>query len=103
MVWLKFDDLWNTITKELSETRKFQTLSHTGEFDAKCLGGRIHITTQNSIWTIERFDMHKVWSEGLKLDENLRFKHFSYKQQNIRTLSFILALMRDFVGSNKME
>ncbi|MBI1829525.1 MAG: hypothetical protein HY222_04955 [Thaumarchaeota archaeon] len=100
---MKFEELWNILVKSLSESKQFQSLSQTGKFDAKYLGGRIHITTQNSIWTIERFDMHKIWNEGLTLDENLRFKHFSYTQQNIRTLSFILALMRDFVGQNKME
>ena len=91
------------ITKDLSETKQFQSLSQTGKFDAKYSGGRIHITTQNSIWTIERPDMHKIWDKGAILDENLRFKHFNYSQENIRALSFILALMRDFVGSNKME
>ena len=100
---MKFEELWNILVKELSETRKFQSLSQTGEFQAKYLGGRIHITTQNSVWTIERSDMHKIWDRAISLDENLRFKHFSYSQENIRALSFILALMRDFVGQNKME
>jgi len=100
---LKFEELWNILVKELSETRQFQSLSQTSEFQAKYLGGRIHITTQNSVWTIERSDMHKIWDRAISLDENLRFKHFSYSQENIRALSFILALMRDFVGQNKME
>ena len=102
-VLLKFEEFWNNITKEISKTKQFQTLSQTGKFDAKYLGGRIHITTQNSVWTIERFEMHKIWNKGLTLDENLRFKHFNYTQENIRAVSFILALMRDFVGQNKME
>jgi len=100
---LKFEELWNIIVKELSETKQFQSLSQTSEFQAKYLGGRIHITTQNSVWTIDRSDMHKIWNKGLALDENLRFKHFSYTKETIRTLSFILALMRDFVNQNKME
>ena len=100
---MKFEDLWNTITKELSETKQFQSLSQTNEFQAKYLGGRIHITTQNSVWTIERSDMHKIWNRAMTLDENIRFKHFNYSQENIRALSFILALMRDFVGKNIME
>ena len=89
--------------KELLELKSFQSLSHTGEFQAKYSGGRIHITTQNSVWTIERPDMHKIWNKAITLDENIRFKHFNYSQENIRSLSFILALMRDFVGQNKME
>ena len=100
---MKFDDLWNILVKELSESKQFQTLSQTGRFDAKYLGGRIHISTQNSVWTIERPDMHKIWNKAMTLDENIRFKHFNYSQENIRSLSFILALMRDFVGQNKME
>ncbi|HYL65818.1 MAG TPA: hypothetical protein VEU72_01540 [Nitrosopumilaceae archaeon] len=100
---MKFEDLWNILVKDLSESRQFQSLSQTGEFQAKYLGGRVHITTQNSVWTIERSEMHKIWNKGLTLDENLRFKHFSYTQENIRTLSFILVLMREFVGQNKME
>ena len=91
------------LVKGLSETRQFQSLSQASEFQARYQGGRIHITTQNSVWTIERSDMHKIWNKALTLDENLRFKHFSYNQENIRTLSFILALMRDFIGQNKME
>jgi len=100
---LKFVEFWDVLVKELSETKQFQSLSQTGEFQAKYSGGRIHITTQNSVWTIERPDMHKIWNKALTIDENLRFKHFSYNQENIRALSFILALMRDFVGQNKME
>ena len=100
---MKFDDLWNILIKELSELKQFQTLSQTGRFDAKYLGGRIHISTQNSVWTIERSEMHKIWNKAMTLDENIRFKHFNYSQENIRSLSFILALMRDFVGQNKME
>jgi hypothetical protein len=100
---LKFEELWNILVKGLSETKQFQSLSQTGEFHAKYSGGRIHITTQSSVWIIERFDMHTIWNKALTVDENLRFKHFSYTQENIRTLSFILVLMRDFVGQNKME
>jgi hypothetical protein len=100
---LKFEELWDKLVKDLSETKQFQSLSQTGKFHAKYSGGRIHITTQSSVWTIERSDMHKIWNKALTLDENLRFKHFSYNQENIRSLSFILALMRDFVGQNKME
>ena len=100
---MKFDELWNVLVKELSETKSFQSLSQTGKFQAKYLGGRIHITTPNSVWTIERQDMHKIWDKAMPLDENIRFKHFNYSQENIRSLSFILALMRDFVGSNKIE
>jgi len=99
---LKFEELWDILVKGLSETKQFQSLSQTNKFQAKYSGGRIHITTQNSVWTIERSVMHEIWNKALTLDENLRFKHFSYNQ-NIRTLSFILALMRDFVGQNKME
>ena len=100
---MKFDEFWNILVKDLSETKQFQSLSQTGKFQAKYLGGRIHITTPNSVWTIERPDMHKIWDKAIPLDENIRFKHFNYSQENIRSLSFILALMRDFVGSNKME
>jgi len=100
---LKFEELWNILVKGLSETKQFQSLSQTSEFHAKYSGGRIHITTQDSVWTIERPDMHKIWNKALTLDENIRFKHFNYNQENIRALSFILALMRDFVGQNKME
>ena len=100
---MKFEDFWNILVKELSETKQFQSLSQTGEFQAKYLGGRIHITTRTSLWTIDRQEMHKIWDKAITLDENLRYKHFSYTQENIRTLSFILALMRDFVGQNKME
>jgi hypothetical protein len=99
---MKFEDLWDKLTKDLFDTKQFQTLSQTGKFDAKYLGGRIHITTQSSVWTIERPVMHEIWNKALTVDENLRLKHFSYNQ-DIRTLSFILALMRDFVGQNKME
>jgi hypothetical protein len=100
---LKFVEFWDVLVKELSETKQFQSLSQTGKFQAKYSGGRIHITTQNSVWTIERPDMHKIWNKALTLDENLRVKHFSYVQENIRALSFVLALIRDFVGQNKME
>ncbi|HEV2193781.1 MAG TPA: hypothetical protein VGR54_09210 [Nitrosopumilaceae archaeon] len=100
---MKFEELWDKLAKDLPETKQFQSLSQTGEFQAKYSGGRIHITTQSSVWIIERFDMHTIWNKAITLDENLRFKHFSYNQENIRTLSFILALMRDFVGQNKME
>ena len=100
---MKFEELWNILVKDLSDTKQFQTLSQTGNFDAKHLGGRIHITTQNSVWTIERPEMHKIWNKAITLDENIRFRHFNYAQENIRALSFILALMRDFVGQNKME
>jgi hypothetical protein len=100
---LKFEEFWDTLVKDMSETKQFQSLSQTSQFHAKYSGGRIHITTQNSVWTVERSDMHEIWNKAITLDENLRFKHFSYNQENIRTLSFILALMRDFVGQNKME
>ncbi|HWY36619.1 MAG TPA: hypothetical protein VNX68_18390 [Nitrosopumilaceae archaeon] len=100
---MKFEELWEILVKGLSETKQFQSLSQTGEFHAKYSGGRIHITTNTSVWIIERFDMHKIWNKALTVDENLRYKHFSYTQENIRTLSFILALMRDFVGQNKIE
>ena len=100
---LKFEVLWDILVKNLSETKQIQALSQTNKFQAKYLGGRIHITTQNSVWTIERSDMQKIWNRALTLDENIRFKHFNYNQENIRALSFILALMRDFVGKNKME
>ena len=100
---MKFEELWNILVKDLSDTKQFQTLSQTGKFDAKYLGGRIHITTQNAVWTIERPEMHKIWNKAITLDENIRFRHFNYAQENIRAVSFILALMRDFVGQNKME
>ncbi|HET6457391.1 MAG TPA: hypothetical protein VFG24_00730 [Nitrosopumilaceae archaeon] len=100
---MKFEELWDILVKGLSDTKQLQSLSQTGKFQAKYLGGRIHITTQNSVWTIERSDMHKIWNKALTLDENLRFRHFNYNQENIRALSFILALMRDFVAKNKME
>ena len=100
---MKFEDFWNILLKELSETKQFQSLSQTGRFDAKYSGGRIHITTQNSVWTIEKSELHKIWNKALTLDKSLRLRHFSYTQENIRSLSFILALMRDFVGQNEME
>jgi len=100
---MKFAEFWEILVKNLSDTKQFKSLSQISEFQAKYLGGRIHITTQHSVWTIERSEMQMIWNRALELDENLRFKHFSYGQETIRTISFVLALMRDFVGKDKME
>ena len=100
---MKFDEFWNTLVKDLSEPRKFTSLSQTSEYQAQYSGGLIHVKTNDSIWTIKRSEMQNVWNKSLSISPQIRFQTISYGPDHIRTLSYILALMKSFVEQDKME
>ena len=100
---MKFDEFWNTLVKDLSQYRNFTSLSQKNEYQAKYEGGLIHVKTHDAIWTIKRSEMQDVWNKSLTIEPQIRFQTFSYGKDHIRTLSYILSLMKSFVEQNKIE
>jgi len=99
---VKFDDFWNMLVTELTTPREFATQAKS--FSAKYLGGRILVTTSDTLWPIDRTAMRKIWTKALSMHEKMRFIHTNYSKENIRTSSYIISLMRHFVADeSKME
>ena len=92
---LKFDDFWNILESELANPKQFVT--QTKPFSAKYLGGRIIVSTSDTVWPIERSQMRQIWNKALSIHEKIRFVHTNYNHENIRTSSYIVSLMRFFV------
>lgn len=99
---MKFDEFWNILVKELVTPIQFAT--QTKPFSAKYLGGRIMITTSNTLWPIDRSAMRQIWIKAMSMHEKMRFIHTNYTHENIRTSSFIISLMRHFIADeSRME
>ena len=99
---LKFDEFWTLLTTELAKPRQFAT--HSKPFSAKYSGGRIVVSTSDdSLWTIERSTVRQVWSKAVTLHESTRFNHVNYNHDNIRTSSFIVSIMKNFLSDKQME
>ena len=99
---MKFDEFWNILVARLGTSTQFVT--QTKPFSAKYLGGRIMITTSDTIWPIDRSTMRQIWIKALSMHERMRFIHANYSHENIRTSSYIISLMKHFVeDESKME
>ena len=99
---MKFDDFWNLLVTELGNPRQFVT--QTKPFSAKYSGGRIMVSTSDTLWTIDRSSMRHIWIKALSMHEKMRFAHTNYSHENIRTSSYIISLMKHFVvDETKME
>ena len=92
---LKFDDFWNILVEQLATPKQFTT--QTKPFSAKYLGGRIMVTTSDTLWPIDRAAMRQIWAKSISMNEKLRFIHTNYLQENIRTSSYIISLMKYFI------
>ena len=101
---LKFDEFWNLLAKELASSKKFSLPFQSKEFEAKYSGGRILVTTSADIlWAIERSTMHEIWDKASAIEETRRYVGTNYNQRTIRTLSYILTIIKHFVANRKME
>lgn len=92
---MKFDDFWNLLASELATPKKFVT--QTKPFSAKYLGGRIMVSTIDTVWPIDRSSMRQIWDKAKSIHEKMRFVHTTYSHENIRTSSYIISLMKHFV------
>ncbi|HEU5221230.1 MAG TPA: hypothetical protein VFU58_04140 [Candidatus Nitrosotalea sp.] len=99
---MKFDEFWGLMVQNLAEPKQFAT--QTKPFSAQYSGGRILVTTSDSVWPIERSTMRQIWTKALSMHEKMRFIHTNYSHENIRTSSYIISLMKHFVSDeSKME
>lgn len=99
---LKFEEFWTLLTRELGTQQKFTTQSKA--FLAKYSGGRIVVTTaDDSLWTIDRSTVRQMWAKALTLHESTRFNHANYNHDNIRTSSYIISIMKNFLAEQQME
>ncbi len=99
---MKFEEFWNALSQELATQKQFSTQSKT--FYAKYSGGRVVVTTSDdSLWTIERSTFRTIWDKALSLHESIRFNHANYNHDNIRTSSYIISIMKDFLTEKQME
>jgi len=99
---MKFDEFWAMLAKELVEPKQFAT--QTKPFSAKYSGGRILVTTSDTVWPIERSTVRQIWTKAISMHEKMRFVHTNYSHENIRTSSYIISLLKHFVADeSKME
>jgi hypothetical protein len=99
---MKFDDFWNLMVAELAMPKQFAT--QTKPFSAKYSGGRIMISTSDTLWPIDRSVMRQIWNKALSMHEKMRFIHTNYSHENVRTSSYIISLMKYFIVDEiKME
>lgn len=99
---MNFDYFWNLLVAELATPKQFAT--QTKPFSAKYSGGRIMISTSNTLWPIDKSTMRQIWNKSMSMHEKMRFIHTNYSHENIRTSSFIISLMKHFVVDEaKME
>ncbi|MDE1831363.1 hypothetical protein [Candidatus Nitrosotalea okcheonensis] len=93
---MKFDEFWGMMVVDLAEPKQFTT--QTKSFSAKYSGGRIMVTTNDSLWPIDRSTMKQIWTKALSIHEKMRFIHTNYSHENIRTSSYIISLMKHYVA-----
>jgi len=99
---MKFDDFWNLLMIGLATPKQFTTQSK--PFSAKYSGGRIMVSTSDTVWPIDRSQMRQIWTKAISMHEKMRFVHTNYSHENIRTSSYIISLMKHFVvDETKME
>ncbi|MDE1770269.1 MAG: hypothetical protein KGI28_06945 [Thaumarchaeota archaeon] len=99
---MKFDDFWNLLVKELEISKQFTT--QTKPFSARYSGGRIMVSTSDTLWPIDRATMRQIWTKAMSMHEKMRFIHTNYSHENIRTSSYIISIMKYFVvDESKME
>ena len=99
---MKFEEFWNLLTQELAKPKQFATQSK--PFSVKYSGGRIVVTTSDdSLWTIDRSTIRKIWDKALTLHESTRFNHANYNHDNIRTSSYIVSIIKNFLAEKQME
>ena len=99
---MKFDDFWNLLVAELATSKQFAT--QTKPFSAKYSGGRIMVSTSDTLWPIDRSTMKQIWTKATSMHEKMRFIHTNYSHENIRTSSYIISMMKHFVADEaKME
>lgn len=99
---MKFEEFWNVLGQELVTSKQFATQSK--PFFAKYSGGRIVVTTSDdSLWAIDRSTFRKIWDKALTLHESMRFNHANYNHDNIRTSSYIVSIMKNFLAEKQME
>ena len=99
---MKFDDFWNLLVTEFITSKQFATQSK--PFSAKYSGGRIMVSTSDTLWPIDRSTMRQIWTKAMSMHEKMRFIHTNYSHENIRTSSYIISIMKHFVADEaKME
>ena len=99
---VKFDDFWNLLVTELATSKQFAT--QTKPFSVKYSGGRIMVSTSDTLWPIDRSTMKQIWTKAMSMHEKMRFIHTNYSHENIRTSSYIISIMKHFVADEaKME
>ncbi|MGI0094794.1 MAG: hypothetical protein ACREA8_11935 [Nitrosotalea sp.] len=99
---MKFDEFWGVMVIDLAEPKQFAT--QTKPFSAKYSGGRIMVSTSDTLWPIDRSTMRQIWTKAMSMHEKMRFIHTNYSHENIRTSSYIISLMKHYVADEaKME
>ncbi len=99
---MKFDEFWSLMAADLAEQKQFAT--QTKPFSAKYSGGRIMVSTNDSLWPIDRSTMRQIWAKAISMHEKMRFIHTNYTHEKIRTSSYIISLMKHYVADeSKME
>jgi hypothetical protein len=93
---MKFEEFWSMMAKDLVEPKQFAT--QIKPFSAKYSGGRIMVTTSDTVWPIERSTIRQMWTKALSMHEKMRFIHTNYSHENIRTSSYIISLIKHFVA-----
>jgi hypothetical protein len=90
------------LVTELVTPKQFAT--QIKPFSAKYLGGRIMVTTSDTLWPIDRSAMRQIWIKAMSMHEKMRFIHTNYSHENIRTSSYIISLMKHFIADeSRME
>lgn len=101
---MKFEEFWNSLTKELVTEKTFHTLKQSKPFEAHYYSGIIFVKpSSGKIWTIRKEHMKEVWNIALHIPESKRFRPTHYGKGNIRTSSYIVTLMKYILKNEKLE
>jgi len=101
---MKFEEFWNSLTRELTSEKTFHTLKQSKPFEARYYSGMIFVKpSSGKTWTIRKEHMKEVWNVALQITENKRFRPTYYGKGNIRTSSYIVTLMKHVLNNEKLE
>ena len=101
---MKFGTFWNNLKKDLVRYREFQTLKQRKEFSGRLSDGVVKIYPESTMSprNISQEEFLRVWNQAKNYNQGEQFVRQNYNDIT-RNGSYILALMRHYLGEDQIE
>ena len=101
---MNYETFWREITRDITDDREFYTLKQHKIFHAKYSEGFLKIYPKSTMHErkISQAEFIRIWKQAKNMSRGEQFVRVNYNQTT-RNGSYILALIRHYLGGEQIE